>query len=116
MKPEDQKNKPGKQKDMQKQPESTGNLAGTTRKLEGKSVLITGGDSGIGRAVAIAAAKEGANIVINYLDEDTDAKETKLLVEIEEAKCEIIKGDIGDENFCKKLVKHAVEAFGKIDV
>lgn len=73
-------------------------------KLQGKVALITGGDSGIGRAVAIAFAKEGATVVINYLDEHEDAEETKRQVEEEEQQCFLFPGDIGQEEFCKELI------------
>lgn len=85
-------------------------------KLKGKSVLITGGDSGIGRAVSIAFAKEGANIVISYLYENDDAETTKQYVEKYGGKCYLVPGDISNKNFCEKLVKFTVETLGGIDV
>jgi NAD(P)-dependent dehydrogenase (short-subunit alcohol dehydrogenase family) len=85
-------------------------------KLRGKVALITGGDSGIGRAVAVAFAKEGADVVINYLNEDEDAEETRRLVEKEDAACLLVAGDIGDESFCKELVDNVVHKWGQIDV
>ncbi|TDT51053.1 SDR family oxidoreductase [Fonticella tunisiensis] len=85
-------------------------------KLLGKVALITGGDSGIGRAVAVAYAKEGADIAIVYLDEHKDAEETKKIVESAGRKCLLIPGDIGDENFCKDAIQKVINAFGRIDI
>ena len=85
-------------------------------KLKGKSVLITGGDSGIGRSVSIAFAKEGANIVISYLYENDDAETTKKYVEKYGGKCYLVPGDISNKNFCEKLVRFTVETLGGIDV
>ena len=85
-------------------------------KLSGKVALITGGDSGIGRAVAIAFAKEGADVGIVYLDEHDDAKETKRLVEEQGGRCVLVAGDIGDEAFCKRAVARVVKALGGLDI
>jgi NAD(P)-dependent dehydrogenase (short-subunit alcohol dehydrogenase family) len=86
-------------------------------KLAGKVAVITGGDSGIGRAVALLFAKEGADIVIIYLNEHTDAKQTKLLAEEKYGrKCLLISGDLSKENFCKKAAQKAVKQFAHIDI
>jgi NAD(P)-dependent dehydrogenase (short-subunit alcohol dehydrogenase family) len=85
-------------------------------KLMGKVAIITGGDSGIGRAVAIAFAKEGADVCVMYLNEHEDAKETRRLVQKEGRKCLLIAGDIGDEEFCKEAVEQAVKELGHLDV
>jgi hypothetical protein len=85
-------------------------------KLEGKAALVTGGDSGIGRAVAIGFAKEGADIAIVYLDEHEDAESAKALVEEQGRRCLAIAGDVGDEAFCSEAVAHTVEAFGRLDI
>ena len=85
-------------------------------KLRNKLALITGGDSGIGRAVAIAFAKEGADVAVIYLKEHKDANETKHLVERQGRKCLLIAGDVGEEKFCRKAVEQAKEKFGKIDI
>jgi short chain dehydrogenase len=85
-------------------------------KLEGKAALITGGDSGIGRAVAIGFAKEGADVAIVYLDEHEDAASTKALVEEQGRRCLTIAGDVGDEAFCQNAVARTVETFGKLDL
>ncbi|AMA51735.1 MULTISPECIES: SDR family oxidoreductase [Bacillus] len=86
------------------------------KKLEGKTAIITGGDSGIGRAVSVLFAKEGANVVIVYLNEHQDAEETKQYVEKEGVKCLLIAGDVGDEAFCNNVVMQASQAFPSIDI
>ncbi|TMW69891.1 SDR family oxidoreductase [Alteribacter natronophilus] len=84
-------------------------------KLEGKTALITGGDSGIGRAVSIAFAKEGANVAIVYKNEHEDAETTKKLVEDKGTRCILIAGDIGNEQFCRDAVEKTVGEFGGLD-
>lgn len=76
-----------------------------TGKLKGKVALVTGGDSGIGRAVSIAYAKEGADVAIVYLNEHSDAEETKARIEEEGVRCLLIAGDVGDESFCNEAVE-----------
>lgn len=121
--PEEQNSQPGQTQDRQPGIESamtprpqfdSENHAGEG-KLFDKVSLITGGDSGIGRAVAVAFAKEGADISIVYLDEDEDAEETKRLVEEYGRKCLLISGDIGDEQFCKQAVEQTVRELGRLD-
>lgn len=85
-------------------------------KLMNKIALITGGDSGIGKAVALAYAKEGADIAVVYLDEHEDAKETKKLIEAKGRKCILIPGDIGDDAFCNDAVTKTIKEFNKIDI
>jgi NAD(P)-dependent dehydrogenase (short-subunit alcohol dehydrogenase family) len=87
-------------------------------KLADKVAIITGGDSGIGQAVAVLFAKEGADLAIiyRYEDEDADARQTKKLVEAEGRRCELIRGDIGDANFCEELIDSVVKAFGRLDI
>jgi NAD(P)-dependent dehydrogenase (short-subunit alcohol dehydrogenase family) len=85
-------------------------------KLQGKTALITGGDSGIGRSVAVHFAREGADVAIVYLDENQDATETKSLVEAEGKSCLLIQGDIRDEAFCKEAVSRTVKEFGKLNI
>jgi NAD(P)-dependent dehydrogenase (short-subunit alcohol dehydrogenase family) len=85
-------------------------------RLQGKRAIITGGDSGIGRAVAIAYAREGADLLIAYLDEDEDADETKRLVEQAGRKAVLVAGDIQDSAHCRKIVDTAVREFGGIDI
>ncbi len=85
-------------------------------KLRGKVVLITSGDSGIGRAVSIAFAKEGADIAVIYLEEHKDARETERLVKEHGRKCLLIDGEVGEQKFCRKAVGQTVDEFGKIDI
>ena len=85
-------------------------------KLQGKVALITGGDSGIGRSVAVLYAKEGANVAIVYLDEHEDAKKTQELVEAEGQKCLLLPGDISGEQFCAEAVQKTVDTFGQLDI
>jgi len=85
-------------------------------KLRGKVAIITGGDSGIGRAVAAAFAKEGADVTVVYLEEHKDAKKTEQLVEQHGRKCLLIDGDVGDEKFCAKVVDQTLTEFGRIDI
>jgi NAD(P)-dependent dehydrogenase (short-subunit alcohol dehydrogenase family) len=87
-----------------------------SKKLDGKVALITGGDSGIGRAVAVLYAREGADVVIVHLDEDRDADKTKKLVEKEGRRCIVIAGDVRKRDFCQDAVKQTIKTFGKIDV
>jgi len=85
-------------------------------RLHGKVALITGGDSGIGRAVAIAFAREGTDVSIIYLNEHDDAKETQQLVEQEGRRCLALAGDVGNESFCREAVERTVREFGRLDV
>jgi NAD(P)-dependent dehydrogenase (short-subunit alcohol dehydrogenase family) len=85
-------------------------------KLTGKKAVITGGDSGIGRAVAIAFAREGADVLISYLNEDEDANEVARLVEEAGRKCVLVSGDLSDPNHCREVISRAVDEFGNIDV
>lgn len=85
-------------------------------KLKDKTALITGGDSGIGRAVTLAFAKEGADVAIVYLYEHEDAMETQRLVEAQGRKCLLIPGDLREESFCKRIVENTVNTFGKLDI
>ncbi len=85
-------------------------------RLTGKAAVITGGDSGIGRAVAIAFAREGADVLISYLNEHDDAKDTAKYVEEAGRTCVLVPGDISDRAHCKTIIPKAVEAFGKVDI
>ena len=86
-------------------------------KLAGKAALITGGDSGIGRAVAVLYAREGADVAISYLpDEESDAAETRAAVEAEGRTCLAVPGDVSDPNFCRMLVERTVDELGKLDI
>jgi NAD(P)-dependent dehydrogenase (short-subunit alcohol dehydrogenase family) len=116
MPPQVQDDQPGDQHKMHPEPEVIRESYKGSNKLKGKVALITGGDSGIGRSVAVHFAREGADIAIVYLDEEKDAKDTKKLVEKEGKKCLLISGDVGDEAFCKKAVSQTVKELGKLDV
>lgn len=85
-------------------------------KLEGKVALITGGDSGIGRSVAVHFAKEGAKVAIAYLEEDKDARETQEMVEKEGSECLILEGDLKEEKFCTKIVQDTIKKFGQLNI
>ncbi len=85
-------------------------------KLKNKVAIITGGDSGLGRAAAVAFAKEGAKLVIPYYNEHQDAMETKSYIEMLGGECELLSGDISDKEFCKQIVNFTLQRFGKIDV
>ncbi|MGG4488827.1 SDR family oxidoreductase [Metabacillus idriensis] len=107
---------PGHENLMNPQPEFDALQYKGSEKLLDKVAIITGGDSGIGRAVAVHYAKEGADVVISYLDEHEDANETKRLVEQEGRKCILMPGDIGEESFCGEIVSETVGQLGKIDI
>ncbi|AEV32116.1 dehydrogenase of unknown specificity, short-chain alcohol dehydrogenase like protein [Owenweeksia hongkongensis DSM 17368] len=111
-----QDEQPGKEHEMNPKPEIIRKGYKGSEKLKGKTALITGGDSGIGRAVAVHFAREGADVAIVYLDEDEDAKETSRMVKEEGQKCLVISGDIKHKSFCKKMVKETLDEFGKIDI
>jgi NAD(P)-dependent dehydrogenase (short-subunit alcohol dehydrogenase family) len=113
---QEQMQQPGIQKEMMPTPETTNPEYKGSAKLKGKNVIITGGDSGIGRAVSIAFAKEGANVAIVYLSESNDAEETKQLVEEKGGRCLLLSGDIGDESFCQEAVQQTVDEFGGMDI
>ncbi len=114
--PQHQNQQPGIEAEMTPKPKSTDSKYRPAGKLEGKVALITGGDSGIGRSVAIFYAKEGADVAIVYLNEEQDAQETKRLVEAEGKRCLTIPGDIGDEKFCQQTVQQTVQELGHLDI
>jgi NAD(P)-dependent dehydrogenase (short-subunit alcohol dehydrogenase family) len=114
--PQHQNHQPGIESEMNPRPVSIGQNYKSAGKLAGKTAIITGGDSGIGKSVAIYFAKEGADIAIVYLDEHQDAEETKGLVEAEGRRCLLFSGDAGSEEFCKDTVSKTMDQFGKIDI
>ncbi|PLR87388.1 SDR family oxidoreductase [Bacillus sp. V33-4] len=114
--PQHQDHQPGTEDEMHPEPISVDDNYKGAGKLNDKVALITGGDSGIGKSVAIYFAKEGANVAIVYLEETEDARETRQLVEAEGRECLLIAGDIGDESFCKDAVSKTLDLFGKIDI
>ncbi|MGL5875635.1 MAG: SDR family oxidoreductase [Xenococcaceae cyanobacterium] len=111
-----QNRKPGIEAEMTPKPEFDRDNYRGSGKLQDKVALITGGDSGIGRSVAVLYAKEGADVAIVYLDEHQDAEETKRYIENYGRKCLLIPGDIASENFCHEAVQKTVEEFGKLDI
>src|SRR5438067_1714628 len=114
--PQHQEQRPGIEAEMTPRPKAVDRKYKPGGKLTGKVALITGGDSGIGRAVAVFFAKEGADVAIVYLNEHRDAKETAALVEREKRRCVLISGDIGSEDFCKKAVEQTVKDLGHLDI
>jgi NAD(P)-dependent dehydrogenase (short-subunit alcohol dehydrogenase family) len=114
--PQHQNRQPGVESAMRPQPQAEKPQYKGSGKLRSKVALITGGDSGIGRAVAIAFAKEGANVAIAYLNEHEDARETKRQVEQEDRACVLISGDVGDEQHCRDVVEQTVKQLGRLDI
>jgi NAD(P)-dependent dehydrogenase (short-subunit alcohol dehydrogenase family) len=114
--PPQQQDQPGREDRMIPEPlsEKEGYIASGV--LKDKKVIITGGDSGIGRAVSILFAMEGADLAILYLEEHNDAAETKARIEKENRRCLTIAGDVGDVKFCRSAVRQAADAFGRIDI
>jgi NAD(P)-dependent dehydrogenase (short-subunit alcohol dehydrogenase family) len=108
--------KPGNEKDLELAPRFLAPDYAGSGKLAGMNALITGGDSGIGRSVAVLFAREGANVAIVYLCEHDDARETQRHVESEGAKCVLIPGDVRDSDFCNRAVEQTVEAFGSLEI
>src|SRR3954469_23867687 len=86
------------------------------RRLAGRKAVITGGDSGIGRAVALAFAREGADVLVSYLSEDEDAQETNRLIEEAGRRAVVVPGDVGDREVRASLVSQALDAFGRLDI
>lgn len=114
--PQHQDTQPGLEALMNPKPMFSNTNYKGSNKLLNKVALITGGDSGIGKAVAIAFAIEGADVVISYFNEHCDAEETKSIIEEKGRKCVLIPGDIGDEAFCNKVVTDTVNSMGSIDI
>lgn len=114
--PEQKQNLPGNEHQMTPQPEIIRESYTGSGKLHGKVAFITGGDSGIGRSVAVHFAREGANIAIVYLKENKDALDTKKMVEKEGQQCLLINGDLKDSAFCKSAVKQCYSTFKKLNV
>lgn len=114
--PQSQEKQPGRESVMKPRPVFIRDNYRGSDKLQGKVALITGGDSGIGRATAVHFAREGADIAIVYLNEDEDAKETRQLVEQEGQECLLLAGDIRDEDFCRDSVKRTTDKFGRLDI
>jgi NAD(P)-dependent dehydrogenase (short-subunit alcohol dehydrogenase family) len=114
--PQHQDQQPGMEYKLRPRPKADDATYRGSGKLENKVALITGGDSGIGRAVAIYFAKEGADVAIVYLNEHKDAEETKTLVEEQGSTCLLIPGDIGDEGFCREAVQQTMGELNRLDI
>lgn len=113
--PQEQERQPGSEREMRPRPRATEYVSGG-RRLEGARALITGGDSGIGRAVAVAFAREGADVAIGYLDEHDDARDTISLLEAEEVRCGAFPAELGDPESAAGLVRDAVHLLGGLSV
>jgi len=113
---QEQEQQPGIQTQMHPQPQTVDKHYHPAGKLKNKVAIITGGDSGIGRAIAVKFAQEGAKIAIVYLNEEVDAQDTKELVEAENQPCLLIAGDIGNEEFCQSVIQKTIEEYGKLDI
>jgi NAD(P)-dependent dehydrogenase (short-subunit alcohol dehydrogenase family) len=116
VRPKQKQKQPGTESAMIPEPVFQDSRYAGSNKLKDKVALISGGDSGIGKAAAIAFAKEGADVAIIYLEEDKDAKQTRDLIESHNRKCLLLKGDAGNENFCKSAVMKVITEFGKLDI
>jgi NAD(P)-dependent dehydrogenase (short-subunit alcohol dehydrogenase family) len=114
--PQHQAKQPGREEAMAPQPIFIRDDYVGSGKLKDKVALITGGDSGMGRAIAVHYAREGADVTVVYLDEHEDAQETQRLVEQEGRACLLVAGDIGDEAVCQRAVEATLERFGKLDI
>lgn len=114
--PEQQQDFPGIEAKMDPRPDYGEKSYKGLGRLQGRTAIITGGDSGIGRAVALAFAREGADVVVSYLNEHEDAEETKKVVEAANKKCILIPGDIQSDAHCKSIIQKTVDTFGKIDI
>jgi NAD(P)-dependent dehydrogenase (short-subunit alcohol dehydrogenase family) len=111
-----QKRQPALESEMNPKPIYDRDSYKGSDKLKGKVALITGGDSGIGRAVSVLYAKEGADVAISYLDEHNDAEKTKSLVEAQGQKCLLLPGDISSEQHCQEIVQKTVDELGRLDI
>ena len=115
--PEQQQTPPGLESEMNPAPDFGEQSYKGSGRLQDKAAIITGGDSGIGRAVALAFAREGADVLISYLsEEETDAQETRRVVEAAGRRCVTMAGDIREESQCREIIKRVMDEFGKIDV
>ncbi len=114
--PKQQQTPPGTETEMQPKPDHGEESYKGCDRLVGRAAVITGGDSGIGRAVAIAYAREGADVLISYLDEHEDAQETARWVEKAGRRCVLVPGDISDAAHCRAIIQRAVDEFGRLDI
>lgn len=108
--------KPGKEAELEPKPQFEAPAYRGSGKLQDMAAIVTGGDSGIGRAVAVLFAREGADVAVVYLSEDADARATRRHVEKEGRRCLLVRGDVRDPAFCERAVRRTVQAFGRLDV
>jgi len=114
--PQQQEQQPGFEGEMTPKPQSEAPYYRGSGKLKDKVAIITGGDSGIGRSVAVLFAREGADVAIGYLNEHEEAAETRKMVEEEGGRCLLVPGDVGNRSFCRQFVQQVVDEFGRLDV
>ncbi|MDP9378551.1 MAG: SDR family oxidoreductase [Chloroflexota bacterium] len=114
--PQEQMEHPGLEAEMELKPDYGEDTYRGFGRLEGKKAIVTGGDSGIGRAVALAFAREGADVLISYLNEEPDARETARVVEAAGRRAITVPGDISDAAHCRQIVQRAVDEFGHLDI
>jgi NAD(P)-dependent dehydrogenase (short-subunit alcohol dehydrogenase family) len=114
--PQQEQAAPGTEQRMRPRPDHGEGSYRGCGKLAGKVALITGADSGIGRAVALAYAREGADVLVSYLNEDADAQETRRVVEAAGRRAVLVRGDVQDEQLCRTLVQRAVDELGRLDI
>jgi NAD(P)-dependent dehydrogenase (short-subunit alcohol dehydrogenase family) len=114
--PRQKQEPPGLESQMQPRPDYGEESYQGSGRLQGCGTIITGADSGIGRAVALAFAREGADVLISYLSEDSDAQETARIVERAGRKAVLVRGDVGREEHCRQIVQRALQEFGRLDV
>jgi NAD(P)-dependent dehydrogenase (short-subunit alcohol dehydrogenase family) len=114
--PQHQERQPGLEGPMRPKPRAEMEHYHSSDRLKGLAAIVTGGDSGIGRAVSIGFAKEGADVAIVYLNEHQDAEATKRHVEAAGRRCLLLPGDLGDEGFCRQVVERTVQEFGRLDI
>lgn len=114
--PKQQQSLPGSESEMRPRPEVIRDSYTGSGKLKGRTALITGGDSGIGRAIAVHYAREGADVAIIYLEEDKDAEETRQMVQKEGSECLLIGGDLRNKKFCRDAVQQVLSKFGKLNI
>lgn len=113
--PQHQDRQPGREHEMSPEPDFQPRFPGSGR-LDGTAAIVTGGDSGIGRAVSVLFAREGADVAIVYKEEDRDARDTKAIIEAEGREALLIRGDVGDKAFCEDAVQQTIQCFGRLDV
>lgn len=114
--PPQSQSQPGRQDEMRPRPDTTAPARRGSGRLDGRTAIVTGCDSGIGRAVAVRFAREGADVAVVYLEEHDDARDTARLVEEDGGRCLLLAGDVGDEDFCSDVVRRTVDELGHLDI